>query len=515
MSEAKRFPNGCVASPHYLASSAGLRTLAAGGNAVDAAVATSLMLGVVSPYMCGYGGDLFAIVYDGALHAYNGSGRSPSGATPQLIREASGMDTMPARGPHPVTVPGGVDGWFSLLDRFGTRSFADLARAPLEYARDGFNLTARGAAAMKGAMGVFTGAEFEAWRAIYSHAQPGSKFAQPSLARTIQTLIDRGPDAYYKGEIGESIAGTLQSHGGLMTTDDIANHHGDWVKPLSIDYRGTEILEMPPNTQGIALLEGMKIFEGLTAQGAGNSERDHLLLESMKLAIADRNAYVTDPDQMKIDPAQLGSEQWCSQRRALVSDQAGKPQPHRPADGGTIYLCAADSNGMCVSLIQSNYMGYGSGLTVADWGINLQNRGAFFSLDESHANVIAPSKRTLHTLIPAIAMRDSKPWLVFGNMGGDSQAQFHSQILTRIIDDELDPQQAIDLPRWTFSSRDWSVAAEAPFGEHWAEALRAKGHTVNLARPGAAFGHAHAIQITPDGYVAATDPRAEGAALGL
>ncbi len=514
MIEARRFPNACVASPHYLASGVGLSVLDSGGNAVDAAVATNLALGVVLPYLCGYGGDLFAQVWDGSsLHGYNGSGRAPAAATPERVREALEGDELPAFGPLSVTVPGAVEGWFALLERFGTRSFAELAEAALSFARGGFPLTERGAGIIEVSKGLYTDDWGAAWQATYGDAAPRRSLRQPDLARTIERLSGAGPDPYYRGEIAEAIADAVP----LMAPDDLAAHAGDWVEPLRTSYRGVEVCELPPNSQGVAALEALNLVEGFELPEVGDPAREHLLLEAMKLALADRDAHLTDPEHMTTDAAELASKAWADERRARIDPQrAAGPAPGRAATGGTIYLCAADSDGMLVSLIQSNYVGFGSGVTVPGWGINLQNRGSYFSLDPEHPNVIAPRKRTLHTLMPGMAFRDGEPWLVFGTMGGDGQAQTHLQILTRMIDGTDDPQQAISAPRWEVSPTDWTVSCESRFPDGTAEDLRARGHTVEAMGPyEIKMGHAHAIEVVDGGYAAGTDPRAEGAALGL
>lgn len=512
---ARRFPHACVASPHYLASSAGAAVLASGGNALDAAIATNLVLGVVTPHLCGYGGDLFTMVWRDGVHAYNGSGRSAAAATLQAVRDATGTAAMPAFGPHTVTVPGAVRGWFDLLDRFGTRSFAELAHPALTYAKEGFPFTpAVAQACERAAAGVYAqdwGAE---WRSIY--AGMGPVLRQPALARTIAALRDEGPEVYYRGEIAEAIAATVQGHGAFVTAEDLAAHRGDWVEPLATTYRGVEVMQMPPNSQGVAALEALNIVEELDLGAPDSEDREHLLIEATKLVLADRDRLVTDPEHMTIDAAELASKPWAVERRAELDPQrAGAPAPGRPATGGTVYLCAADADGMLVSLIQSNFRGFGSGVTVPGWGINLQNRGSHFSLDPGHANVIAPRKRTMHTLMPALAFRDGRPWLVFGTMGGDGQAQTHLQLLTRVIDDGRDIQEAIDAPRWFVSPADWSVEAESRIAADVLIGLSRRGHAVRgVDAFDGLMGHAHAIEVREDGYAAATDPRAEGAATG-
>lgn len=514
--EAKRFPTACVASPHYLASSAGLAMLASGGNAIDAAIATNLTLGVVTPYLCGYGGDLFAMVWkDGTAFAYNGSGRAPAAADHRTVRSAVGSDHMPANGPHPVTVPGAVEAWFALLERFGTMWFGDLVRQARRYAHEGFPLTATAEQSLTRAKERF--ADSPEWMALYGRARAGEPLHQPGLARTIDMLSTDGPDAYYRGQIGQAVADHVRSLGGLLAEEDLAEHHGEWVEPISTGYRGVEILELPPNTQGIAVLEALRIVEGNGGLPADGPDRDHLLIEAMKMALVDRDAHVTDRSQMRLPVEDLIADDWIAERlRGIDPRRAGRPLPGRAAVGGTAYMCTADADGMCVSLIQSNYMGFGSGVTVPDWGINLQNRGAYFSLDPDHVNVIAPRKRTLHTLIPAMALRANRPRLVFGTMGGDGQAQTHLQLLTRIIDDGQDVQRAISAPRWVISPGDWTVLAESRFGPTWLAEMRARGHDTSLTgRLDPAMGHAHAILVEDDGYAGATDLRAEGAVLGL
>ncbi len=529
VSEARRFPRACIATPHHLASAAGLAVLADGGNAVDAAVAANLTLGVVAPYLCGYGGDLFALIQrDGEdLWAYNGSGRAASAATVDAVRagmeanataNAAAADAMPTGGPLTVTVPGAVDGWFTLLERFGTRSFGSLAERAAAYADEGFVLSGRGAAAIEPSKARF-GPAATGWWAVYGEAAAGRVLRQPALARTIRALADEGPGAYYREPIGPDIANCLMSAGGLLSEGDLAAHAGSAIEPLRGAYRDVEVVELSPNTQGVAALEAMAIAGALTPGGAPSEglERQHLLLESVKLALSDRDAHVSDPSAMAIDASDLLSPAWIAERAGRFDPgAAGSPAPGRAAGGGTAYLCAADADRMLVSLIQSNYMGFGSGVTVPGWGINLQNRGTYFSLDPSHVNAIAPGKRTLHTLIPGMAFREGRPWLVFGTMGGDGQAQTHLQLMVRMIDDGEDPQRAIDAPRWLVSPADHSVIADGRFAPAVVEGLRAMGHRVSTSPwPDHRFGHAHAIVVAPDGYAGATDPRADGAVLGL
>ncbi|HXF57652.1 MAG TPA: gamma-glutamyltransferase family protein [Actinomycetota bacterium] len=556
MVEARRFPEACVASPHYLASAAGLAVLASGGNAVDAAVATNLTLGVVAPYLCGFGGDLFAMVWRDGVAAYNGSGRAPVAATPEAVRaalesrrgpggpEGSAADGpegsaagepegsgaaegpdgslaprhVPLFGPLSVTVPGAPEAWFALLDRFGTRSFGDLARWALRYAREGFPVSARAAESFERARGRYAGHPWaEAWFEAYGSVRAGSELRQPELARTIELLAEDGPDAYYRGPIGEAIARCVRSLGGLLSEEDLAAHRGQWVEPLRAPYREVEVLELPPNTQGATALEALRIVEAAGPLPPDGPDRHHLLIEATKLALLDRDTHLGDPDHMRVPAERLLADDWVGERaRAIGPLRASRLPPGRDLPPGTAYLCAADREGTLVSLIQSNFTGFGSGVRVPGWGINLQNRGASFTLDPSHVNAVGPRKRPLHTLIPAMALREGRPWLAFGTMGGQGQPQFQLQLLVRVVDDGEDLQRAVDAPRWLVSSEDWSVEAESRFGVRFAAELRARGHELRLAGAyESIFGHAHAIAVTPQGYLAATDPRAEGAAVGL
>lgn len=514
--EALRFPRACIATPHYLASAAGADVLASGGNAVDAAVAASLTLGVVTPFLSGYGGDLFALVWrDGAPHGYLSGGRAPSGATLDAVRERAGADAIPKRGALSVTVPGAVRGWFDLLDRFGSRPFADLARRPLAYARDGVPLTARGRAVFAFLEPMYE--EFPEWRAVYAGTSERGVLSQPDLARTIDALIEGGPEPYYRGVIAEATASYVQEQGGLLTAADLAAYEGEWAAPLSASYRDVEVLELPPPTQGVGALEALRIVDALGPLPDDGVERQHLLIESAKWALSDLNAHVTDPAAMAIDPRQLISDEWIADRGGRVErDRAGAPPFGTRLFGGTAYLCAADADGTVVSLIQTNFNEFGSGLTVPGWGINLTNRGKSFSLDPDHANVIGPGKRTLHTLIPALALREGKPWLAFGTMGSDGQAQTHLQVLTRIVDDGADLQAAIDAPRWRVDPADWTVRAESRLGPDVVDGLASRGHDISLV--GKWWDHAgyvEAIACDPAGFAGASDPRSEGAVLGF
>jgi gamma-glutamyltranspeptidase / glutathione hydrolase len=511
---AKRFPRAGLATPHYLASAAGLATLARGGTAIDAAIAANLALGVVAPYLCGYGGDVFAIVWDGRLHGYLGSGRSPRAATIDAVRGRESSDAMPHLGPHSVTVPGAVAGWFDLLERWGTKPFGDLASHALSYARDGFELTPTGEMFVKGSLAMYE--SFPGLQTAYGDAQAGKTLRQPALARTIETLAADGPDAYYHGPIAAGIAGTVGAAGGLLTTEDFAVHRGRFPDPLCASYRDTVVAELPPPTQGVTTLEALRILDGLTLPADG-PDRHHLLIEALKLALEDRNHHVSEPEAMTVTPDALLAEDRIAERRTHIDpSRASTPATGAAHVGGTAYLCAADGDGLLVSLIQSNFLSFGSGLHVPEWGINLNNRGSSFTLDGTKVNALAPAKLPMHTLIPAIVLRAGDPWLVFGTMGGDSQAQIQVQLLAHMIDDGGDPQDALDAPRWCIDPSNWTLRAERTFGDAWFDELRARGHDPQRTRrDDAGLGHAHAIERTASGYAVATESRTEGAALGL
>ncbi len=522
---ARWFPNGCVATPHHLASSAGQAVLADGGNAVDAAVAANLVLSVVTPYHCGVGGDVLAIVWDGEATGVLSVGAAPSGATPDAIRAAiaaghgdpevsfPGTGGMPMFGALPVTVPGAVAGWFHLLERWGSRSFGALSTTARHLAADGFPVSPYAAehlARARARVGEGIG-----WADLYGRMRVGERFVQPDLAATLATLASEGPDALYRGRIGVAIAETLQAHGSSMVPEDLAAHRVAERPPLRGCYRDVEVLELPPPTQGVTALTALGILDALGPLPAGDAAAVHLQVEAVRAAMADRQEHLADPRTMDVDAAALLAADRLGRMAAAISPERTAPwPPARPAPGGTAYLCAADRDGLLVSLIQSNFVGFGSGVVVPGTGIGLHDRGAHFSLDPADPNAIAPGKQPMHTLIPALALRDGRPWLVFGTMGADGQPQIHVQLLGQLVDRGDDVQAAIDAPRWVVDVADGSVRVEARASD-LADALRARGHDVELIAPYAhAAGHAHAIVCTDAGYAAGADPRSEGAVIG-
>lgn len=515
---------GMVACPQYLATGAGVNILRRGGSAVDAAIATNAVLAVVLPYLCGIGGDLFAIVRAGGeLYGLNSSGRAPSAATRERVAELAGGESMPAHGPLPITVPGCVDGWGRLHARFGRLPLAEVLSDAIRYAEDGFPVSAEFSAAIARSERILhpdTPAR-ETFLPGGEAPAEGTIFRQPRLADTLRRIAAEGPEAYYRGEIGREIARAVQEVGGLLTAEDIAAHEAEWVEPLSLQYRDVTIYELPPNSQGVVALLMLNILQHLPPGEirVGGERLIHLVAEAARLAYADREAHLTDRTAMRIAPEDLLTEKYGRERAALIGDHVRGPTS-AGEPGGTIYLCTADEDGNLVSLIESNYMGIGSGVMGGETGIMLQNRGAWFSLDRDHINVIAPRKRTLHTLMPGMAFRGDRPWLVFGTMGGSMQPQIHVELLLGLIDLGMPLDEALAAPRFdavTGSGPEGpSLLMEDRFPREVIAALRRRGHTVSLTAPFTGqMGHAHAIEILDNGaYLGASDPRTDSLALG-
>jgi gamma-glutamyltranspeptidase/glutathione hydrolase len=408
-------------------------------------------------------------------------------------------------------VPGAVDAWFALLDRFGTRSFAELAEPAIAYAADGFPLTDAGATRIRAGRPDHSG--WGEWPDVYGGVGAGVRLSQPGLALTLQTVAAGGPDAFYRGVIGAAVAAHVRQLGGLLDAADLAVHEGEWVEPLEGRYRDLAVAELPPNSQGSAALLALHLLDEAGPLPADGPERQHVLIEAVARALAERDAHLTDPARLRVAPGLLADP---GHAKAIAAGSSPVAGAARGSGGDTAYLCAVDGSGLCVSLIQSNYGGFGSGVTVPGWGINLHNRGAYFSLDPAHVNVIAPGKRTLHTLMPALARRDGRPWLVFGTMGADGQLQTQVQLLARLVDDGADPAAAVTAPRWFVDPGDFSVQIEDRFPPAIPEALRAIGHRVRTVGPFEdVMGHAQLIRLDGDGLTAASDPRCEGLAAGF
>ncbi len=530
-------PRGAVATSQPLAASAGLAVLRAGGNAVDAAIATATALTIVQPGSNDIGADLFAIVWDGTrLHGLNASGRSPAALTWEMANAAaehasatlggaqgSAADIMPSRGWLPVTVPGAPAGWRDLHERFGSRPFASLFEDAIAFAERGYPVSQRVASGWARTADYarvhLDGPEFAEWKSIYLRdgraPRAGERFVNADAAKALRLIADSRADAFYSGEIAQAMVEYAATTGGPMTLDDLAKHASTWVDPISMRYRGYDVWEIPPNGQGIAALAALGILDGFNFGTATAEQRLHLQIEAMKLGFADAHAYVADPDTPSVTPAAMLDAAYLTRRRGLITDTAGDPAPGDPARGGTVYLCTADSDGMMVSLIQSNYMGFGSFVAVPGFGFGLQNRGAGFSLDPTHPNVVAGGKRPFHTIIPGFLTRDGAAVGPFGVMGGHMQPQGHVQLLSSTIDDGLDPQAALDRPRWYWHAGR-SVQVESEMDPGLVSAMAARGHDITVADHGA-YGYGQAIWKLPDGagYVAGSEGRADGNAVGF
>ena len=447
-----------AATSQPLATQVALEVLRAGGSAVDAAIAANAMLGLVEPTGCGIGGDLFAIVWDAegeALHGLNASGRSPASLTLEELR-GRGLERIPSHGPLPVTVPGCVDGWFELHARFGRLPMREVLAPAIRYAREGAPITE--VIAHYWAKGVAILGEYPGFLETFAPdgraPAKGDLFANPRLARTLEAIAEGGRDAFYRGPIAETIAAYVRENGGYLSAEDLAAHASEWVDPVSTDYRGYTVWELPPNGQGIAVLQMLNVLEAYDLAALGPSSPDwvHLFVEAKKLAFEDRARFYADPHFADVPVERLVSKAYAAQRRALVDpERARRTVPHGdPAvleEGDTIYLTVADASGQMVSLIQSNYRGMGSGMTPADLGFVLQDRGELFALEDGHPNVYAPRKRPFHTIIPAFVTRDGEPWLSFGVMGGATQPQGQVQVLVNLIDFGMNLQEAGDAPR--------------------------------------------------------------------
>lgn len=458
--------HGMAATMQPLASQIALDVLKKGGNAVDAAIAANAALGLMEPVSCGVGGDLFAIVWDPKtkhLYGYNGSGRSPKARTlADMVRKLEGQPWVPAFGSLSVTVPGAVDGWYALHDKFGKLPMPELLAPAISYARDGFPVSQYIAALWAANMASLAASqeveEFENAEHTYLiNGEPpaqGQIFKNPDLARTYQMLAQGGRDAFYKGSLARTMDAYFQRIGGDLRYEDFASHHGEWVDPISVNYRGYDVYELPPNSQGAAVLEMLKILEGfdLKKMGPGSADALHVMIEAKRLAYEDLAKYFGDPDFAKVPVKTLISAEYAKARRALIHLDHANPDigagEAKLVKGDTTYLTIADKDGMMVSLIQSNYADLGSGLVPDGLGFMFHDRGALFSLDPHSPNVYAPAKRPFNTIIPAFVMKDGEPWLSFGLMGGDMQPQGHVQVLVNMIDFGMNVQEAGDFMRF-------------------------------------------------------------------
>ena len=527
-------PHGMAATSQPLATQIALDILKAGGSAVDAAIAANAALGLMEPTGCGIGGDLFAIIWDAEkeeLVGLNASGRAPKAMTLEYFQK-NGIDKIPPFGPLPVSVPGTVDGWFELHGRYGRLSMQQILAPAIAYARDGFPVSEVIAYYMQSnaaRIGEFPGFK-ETYMPNGHMPGKGEMFKNPRLATTYEALAEKGRDEFYKGDIARRIDAYMAEQGGLLNYDDLAAHHSEWVTPVSTNYRGWDVYELPPNGQGIAALQILNILEGydIAAMGFGSAEYLHTLTEAKKLAFADRAKFYADMDFVDVPVTNLISKEYADARRESINpNKASMQVPAGDAkldDGDTIYLTVADADGNMVSLIQSNYRGMGSGMTPGELGFVLQDRAELFSLDKDHANVVAGGKRPFHTIIPAFVMKDGKPLMSFGLMGGAMQPQGHAQIIINLVDFGMNLQEAGDAarinhtgssqPTGTTMTTGGVLHLESAFSSDTRQALEAMGHTLGESDGG--FGGYQAIMWDAEQgvYYGASEVRKDGQAAG-
>ena len=507
-----------VATSQPLAAQAGLSMLARGGNAVDAGLAAAITLTVVEPTSNGIGSDAFAILWDGQrLVGLNASGRSPAGWSPERFK---GQESMPVKGWDSVTVPGCVSAWVTLSKRYGKLPFETLFEAGIRYARESYMVSPITAASWARQAPEFKSFSEFTWTFMPKDRapNPGERFYCPQQAETLEDIAATKGESFYRGALAERIALASRSDDGAMTQEDLAAHRCDWVDPIAIEYRGYELHEIPPNGQGIAAQVALGILRNFDVASFPVDSADslHLQIEAMKLAFADVWRNVADADAMTVTPAELLDAAYLADRAKLIDMKHAKAHPAGiPKGGGTIYLTAADERGMMLSFIQSNYMGFGSGVVVPGTGISMQNRGAGFSLETGHPNQVGPRKRPFQTIIPGFLTRDGQPVMSFGVMGGNMQPQGHLQMVTRLVDYNQNPQACTDAPRWIVN-HDGTISLEDRIPSSVQEELTRRGHRITPSdRPMFGFGGAQLIHRLDDGYCAASDHRKDGCAIGF
>jgi gamma-glutamyltranspeptidase / glutathione hydrolase len=486
--------------------------LAQGGTAVDAAIATAITLTLVEPVSNGIGSDAFAIVWDGrGLHGLNASGRSPAAWTPEYF----GGKGVPALGWNSVTVPGAVSAWVELHAKFGKLPFERLFEPAISYGRNGFLVSPTVAEQWAAQVPLFkTQPGFaDAFMPGGRAPKPGELFTFPDHAATLEKIATTNGEAFYRGELSAQLEAHAAVNGGVMRASDLAAHRADWVGTISGTYRGYTIHEIPPNGQGIVALIALGILEqfDMSTLPADSADSVHLQIEALKLAFADAQAYVADIEHMPVRPERLLDKEYLKKRATLIDRKRAKPADAGTPNGGTVYLTAADASGMMVSMIQSNYMGFGSGVVVGKTGISLQNRGANFAVTQSHPNQVGPNKRPYHTIIPGFVTKDGAPVMSFGVMGGSMQPQGHVQVLVRIADHGQNPQAACDGPRFRWV-HGVEVSCENGFPQSTLDELRQRGHDLVAVDDYNQFGSCQAIWRLDGGYFAASDPRRDGQA---
>ncbi|QDI92976.1 gamma-glutamyltransferase family protein [Salicibibacter halophilus] len=480
--------NGMVATSQPLASQAGLDILKKGGNAIDAAIATAACLTVVEPTGNGIGGDAFALVWTkGKLHGLNASGPAPQSISIDALHE-DGYEEIPETGWIPVTVPGAPSSWAALSEQFGKLPFTEVLQPAIDYAEHGFPVSPVVAHLWEQAYEDYqedlVGPEFSGWFETFAPGnripKAGDVWASPDHAKTLRDIAQTKAASFYRGEIAEKIAQFSREHGGYLTKEDLAAYQPEWVKPIRVNYRGYDVWQLPPNGQGMIGLQALKMLNGFDFPARDTADTYHKQIEAMKLGFADGQTYITDPRYMDVSSESLLSDSYMDERRSLIGEAAREPEAGKPSDDGTIYLASADGEGNMVSFIQSNYMGFGSGLVVPGTGISLHNRGHDFSLDPTHINALQPGKKTYHTIIAGFLTKGHQAVGPFGVMGGLMQPQGHVQALMNTIDFDLNPQAALDAPRWRWVE-DKTVSIEKTFPSHLAHALTNKGHDIEIS----------------------------------
>jgi gamma-glutamyltranspeptidase/glutathione hydrolase len=511
--------NGMVATSQPLAAQAGIEIMRRGGNAIDAAIATAAALTVVEPISNGIGGDAFALVWvNNKLLGLNASGPAPQALTIDAVK-SQGHDKMPTFGLTPITVPGVPAAWAELAHKFGKLSLKESLEPAIRYAEEGYPLTPilgkYWKAAYKKYSTTFTTEEFDSWFTTFAQGgrapEIGELWKSPDHAATLRSIGQSNAESFYKGELADKIDAFMQQYGGYLRKADLENYQPEWVEPVSTNYRGYDVHEIPPNGQGMIALMALNIMSELNKPVPNDTQTLHEQIEAMKLAFTDGQAFITEPGDMPIKTEYLLSKEYAQQRAAKITAEAIIPESYELPKGGTVYLATADGEGNMVSFIQSNYMGFGSGIVIPGTGIALQNRGADFSLDPTHPNALKPGKRTFHTIIPGFLTRNGQAIGPFGVMGGYMQPQGHFQVIINTIDYKFNPQAALDAPRWRWI-KDNLVHVELGFPNHLAQALTRLGHTIQPTLDSASFGRGQIIWRNPETGVLSggTESRTDG-----
>ena len=513
--------NGMVATSQPLAAQAGLEILKKGGNAIDAAIATAACLTVVEPTSNGIGADAFALVWtNGKLHGLNASGKSPKNISIEKVR-AMGHTEMPKMGLVPITVPGAPGAWAELSRKFGKLSLIESLTPAINYAQNGYPISPTLGKYWARAYEIykmrFAGDEYAGWFETFTQNRQapaiGEIWNSPAHAKTLQEIGETNAESFYRGNLASKISDFIQKHGGFLTAEDLAEFKPEWVEPISVNYRGYDVWEIPPNGQGIVALIALNIMKhfNFSPNSLYDADMYHKQFEAIKFAFATGKAVVTDPNYMQYSIEELLSEAFAQELCKKITDTAAEPVTHLPPKSGTVYLATADGEGNMVSFIQSNYMGFGSGIVIPGTGIAMQNRGADFSLDPTHANALVGGKKTYHTIIPAFLTKGNIPIGPFGVMGGYMQPQGHMQVIMNTIDFNLNPQMALDAPRWQWISGK-TFEVENHFPKHIAETLASRGHDIKVSVDSGGFGRGQIICRNPENGVLAggTESRTDG-----